>query len=82
MIRTVNEIVGTLATAVEERSSATREIASNIAQASQGIQDVNENVSQSSMVATQISQEINMVNQLDHNIYDFVDHGKKKSRSG
>jgi methyl-accepting chemotaxis protein len=36
VIRSVNEIVGTIATAVEEQSAATKEIASNIAQASRG----------------------------------------------
>ena len=63
IINTVNEIVGTIATAVEEQSAATQEIANNIAQASNGIQDVNQNVSQSSMVATQIDQDISAVNQ-------------------
>lgn len=54
----VNDIVSTIATAVEEQTAATREIANNIAQASQGIQEVNENVSQSSSVSTEISQDI------------------------
>ena len=63
VINSVNEIVGTMATAVEEQSAATREIATNIAQASQGIQEVNENVNQSSAAAGQITQDIAMVNQ-------------------
>ena len=63
IINTVNEIVGTIATAVEEQSAATQEIANNISQASNGIQDVNENVSQSSVVVAQIAQDINVVNQ-------------------
>ncbi|MDR3629196.1 MAG: methyl-accepting chemotaxis protein [Desulfocapsaceae bacterium] len=59
----VNDIASTIATAVEEQSAATKEIASNISQVSQGISEVNKNVSQSSTVATEISQDISKVNQ-------------------
>ncbi|MDK9706076.1 MAG: methyl-accepting chemotaxis protein [Desulforhopalus sp.] len=62
VISGVNDIVATIAAAVEEQSAATKEIANNISQASQGIQEVNENVSQSSAVAGQISQDIAQVN--------------------
>ena len=62
VISGVNDIVGTIATAVEEQTAATREIANNIAQASQGIQEVNENVNQSSTVAVDIAQDISKVN--------------------
>ena len=62
VIGNVNEIITTIAAAVEEQTAATREIADNIAQASQGIQEVNENVSQSSAVAGTISQDIAQVN--------------------
>jgi len=61
VISGINDIVSVIATAVEEQSAATQEIASNIGQASQGIQEVNENVSQSSTVATDISQDIGEV---------------------
>ncbi len=57
----VNNIVATIATAVEEQTAATREIANNISQASEGIQEVNENVNQSSAVATRITQDITEV---------------------
>lgn len=63
VITGVNEIVTSIAAAVEEQTAATREIADNIAQASQGIHEVNENVSQSSAVAGSISQDIAQVNQ-------------------
>jgi methyl-accepting chemotaxis protein len=63
VIQRVDEIVGTIATAVEEQSTATSEIASNIAQASQGVQEVNQNVNQSSTVATEISNDIAVVNE-------------------
>jgi methyl-accepting chemotaxis protein len=64
VINSVNEIVGTIATAVEEQSVTTKEIAGNVAQASQGIQDVNENVSQSSVVSGEIAKEIAGVNEV------------------
>jgi methyl-accepting chemotaxis protein len=58
VIKDVNEIVATIATAVEEQSAATREIASNIGQASSGIEEVNQNVGQSSAVADEITKDI------------------------
>jgi methyl-accepting chemotaxis protein len=63
IIHDVNEIVTTIATAVEEQSVTTKEIAGNVAQASQGIQEVNENVAQSSSVAEEIAADIGVVNQ-------------------
>lgn len=58
VITDVNEVVGTIATAVEQQSAATKEIATNVAQASTGIQEVNENVNQSSAVSGEISTDI------------------------
>ena len=58
VITNVNDLVATIATAVEEQSTATRDIANNVAQASQGIQEVNENVNQSSSVVGEISKDI------------------------
>ncbi|MFC1862995.1 methyl-accepting chemotaxis protein [Thermodesulfobacteriota bacterium] len=63
IISNVNEIVSTIATAVEEQSVTTKEIASNVAQASQGISEVNQKVAQSNSVATDINREISEVNQ-------------------
>jgi methyl-accepting chemotaxis protein len=76
VINDVNEIVGTMATAVEEQSAATQEIAANIAQASQGIQAVNENVNQSSTVASEITQDIAVVNQSSGEIANSSDQVK------
>ena len=76
VINSVNDIVGTIATAVEEQSAATREIANNIAQASQGIQEVNENVNQSSTVAAEISNDITVVNQSSSEIANSSDQVK------
>lgn len=68
VMKGVNEIVATIATAVEEQAVTTQEIANNIAQASQGIQEVNENVSQSSVVSVSISQDIAEVSEASRNI--------------
>lgn len=62
IINQVNEIGSTIATAVEEQSIATKEIASNVSQAAQGIQEVNTNVATCSTVAGDISKEISDVN--------------------
>lgn len=58
----INKIVITIATAVEEQSVTTREIANNVGQVSQGINIVNENTAQSSTVANEIASEIANVN--------------------
>ena len=61
VINNVDQIVSTIATAVEEQSVTTNEIAGNVAQASNGIQEVNENVSQSSILSNEISKDISDV---------------------
>ncbi|NOX33498.1 MAG: HAMP domain-containing protein [Deltaproteobacteria bacterium] len=58
VVTEINEIVGTIAAAVEEQSVTTREIAQNVSQASSGISDVNENVSQGSLASRQVAKEI------------------------
>ncbi len=63
VIDNVNEIVSTIATAVEQQSASTQEIAGNISQVSTGIGEVNENVAQSTSVANEITQSITEVNQ-------------------
>jgi methyl-accepting chemotaxis protein len=63
VIGSVDEIVSTIAAAVEEQSAATADIASNISQASSGVQEVNTNVAQSTEVTTSISRDIAEVSQ-------------------
>ncbi len=63
VINDVNEIVSTIATAVEEQSATTKEIAGNVSQASQGIQEVSQNVAQSSTVSQEIAKDIAEMNQ-------------------
>ncbi len=62
VIDKVNEIVSVIATAVEEQSVTTREIAGNVANASLGIEEVNHNVAQSSSVAEDIAGDISDLN--------------------
>lgn len=62
VINDINDIIATIASAIEEQSAATQEIANNIAQASQGIDEVNENVAQSSTVAGDVTCELAKVN--------------------
>jgi methyl-accepting chemotaxis protein len=62
-INSVNEMIDTVAAAVEEQSVTTKEIAGNVTQAAQGIQEVTENVNQSSTVANEIARDISDVNQ-------------------
>ncbi len=62
VIADVDQIVATIAAAVEEQSATTKEISQNVNQASQGINEVNENVAQSSSVSTEIASDIATVN--------------------
>jgi methyl-accepting chemotaxis protein len=62
VISDIDETVATIAAAVEEQSTSTKEIAGNINQAAQGIQDVNENVAQSSTVSADIAKDVAEVN--------------------
>lgn len=58
VVTEVNEIVGSIATALEGQDATTREISQNISQASLGIQEVTENVAQSSIVASEVASNI------------------------
>jgi len=50
LIHAIDDVVSNTATALEQQSASTREIASNIMQASEGIQDVHKRMSQSTTV--------------------------------
>lgn len=63
VIHDVNEIVATIAMAVEEQSATTKDIASNVTQVSSGIQQVNQNVAQSSTVSAEIAKDMSEVDQ-------------------
>ncbi len=61
VVEQVNQIVGTIATAVEEQSATTREMSESVTQVSFGIGEVNDKVSQSSKVSSDIASEITKV---------------------
>ncbi|SCY43169.1 methyl-accepting chemotaxis protein [Desulfoluna spongiiphila] len=63
VITQLNELVTTIASAIEEQSVTSKEIADNIAQASRGNQDITESIAQSAVVAGEITHDINQVDQ-------------------
>ena len=63
IINEINDIVTTVAGAIEEQSSTTQEISNSISQAALGIEEVNENVNQTSAVVAELNMDINHVNQ-------------------
>ncbi len=74
VITQVNEIVTTIATAVEEQSTATSEIANNTSQVSMGINEVNDSMGQNSVVVSDISKEIAGVNSTASDMSDKSRH--------
>ncbi|MCB2183705.1 MAG: bacteriohemerythrin [Desulfobulbaceae bacterium] len=86
VINSTNEIVSSIATAVEEQSVTTRDISENIAQASDGIkemtsavneaaqavQEVNENITQAANSAQGIARDIADVNEESSSIKDIA----------
>ncbi len=61
IVKEVNEIVTSIAAALEQQSETTTEISENVNQASIGIQEVTENVAQSSVSASEVAGDINEV---------------------
>lgn len=70
VINEINDVIISIATAVEQQSAATSEISENISQASAGILEVNENVAQSSVAIQEVSQEISEINTGSREIND------------
>ena len=63
IINEIDEIVTSVATAIEEQSATTREISSNVSQAASGIQEVNDNMNQMSAVTGEVTRNITDVSQ-------------------
>ncbi|MBL4903173.1 MAG: methyl-accepting chemotaxis protein [Desulfocapsa sp.] len=61
VINSINQIISTIASSVEQQSLATREISSNISLASHSISEVSENVTSSADVSDGITRDINEV---------------------
>jgi methyl-accepting chemotaxis protein len=58
VVREVSEIVASIATAIEEQSVVTRDIAANISQATSGVTDANMRIGQTSNVAQSVARDI------------------------
>ncbi|MCG8632614.1 MAG: methyl-accepting chemotaxis protein [Desulfobacterales bacterium] len=63
-ISAVSDMIDGVASAVEEQSITTKEIAGNVGQAAHAVQDVTENINQSSNVANEIAQAVSDVGQV------------------
>jgi methyl-accepting chemotaxis protein len=61
VIRDVNEIVMSIAAAIQEQATVTQDIAGNISQASSGVRDANSRMAQTSTVTGSIAKEISEV---------------------
>jgi len=68
IIHDISDIVTTIATAIEEQSVVTRDIASNISQATRGVDEANERVAQTSTVTQSVAQDISAVNRAGNEI--------------
>jgi methyl-accepting chemotaxis protein len=62
VIKDVGTIVTSIAAAIEEQATVTRDVAGNIAQASSGVRDANERVTHTAQVSRSIAQDIAGVN--------------------
>jgi methyl-accepting chemotaxis protein len=62
VIKDVGTIVTSIAAAIEEQATVTRDVAGNIAQASSGVREANERVSQTAEVSKSIARDIAGVN--------------------
>jgi methyl-accepting chemotaxis protein len=58
VINEINDVITSIASAVEQQSAATSDISENIAQAAGGIGEVNENVAQSSIAIQDVTRDI------------------------
>lgn len=70
IIAEINDVIAGIATAVEEQSATTGDIAGSISQASLGIAEVNENVAQASSVIADITRDIAGINQQSGQVGD------------
>jgi len=61
VIHDISDIVTAIASAIEEQSVVTRDIAANISQATRGVDEANERVSQTSTVTQSVAQDISAV---------------------
>lgn len=81
VIDAVNDLVGSIAAAVEEQATTTRSIAENVTQSDTGLQEVNQKISQSSSVSTQIAEEIQAVDDASAEMSTNSDHIQQNAAS-
>ena len=74
VIHQVSDIVGSIAAAIEEQATATKDIARNIAEASIGVQDANLRVAESSQVSTAIATDIVVVHRAATDMANGSEH--------
>jgi len=79
VIEKVNDIVTSIAAAVEEQSLTTREISENVSEASGVIQNVNENVVRSTTYAVEITSDICDVSETSEGIFQSTSSLKESS---
>ena len=68
IIKDINDIVSSIASAVEEQSTTTNEMSNNVIHASQGLNESNENIAQSSTVSREVAEDIAMLHNASSNI--------------
>lgn len=68
IINNVNEIIVTIALAIEEQSSSTQEISGNVNQAAAGIQEVNSKVVDSSVSFDHVARNLSHMNKVSSNM--------------
>ena len=74
VIHQVSDIVGSIAAAIEEQATATKNIARNIAEASIGVQDANLRVAESAQVSTPIATDIVVVHRAATDMANGSEH--------
>ena len=73
VIKVVGDIVSSIAAAIEEQSTVTKDVATNIAKATTGVKDANERVSQTAAVSQDIAKDIANVNSTVTNLVSGAD---------
>lgn len=79
VIDEINEIVTLIATAVEEQSVTSQEIANNLAQAVQGIRETNESIANVSVSSEEINNDIENVNGASANIANAISSASEQT---
>ncbi|MGD9686826.1 MAG: methyl-accepting chemotaxis protein [Desulfobacter sp.] len=68
VINEINQIVTTIASAIEEQSVTTRQISKNVSEVATGLDEVNRNINRASVVSAEVTQDIAGVSQATENV--------------